>query len=156
MNRLTIVLPIREPENTIAYLMPLQLYLSVYPTIIVKEFTLSEARKYGISKVETEYTLNLDLDNILPEGYIEKAIEILDNNPMVMMVALDYDIIQGHLAFGTSIWRTKFLQANYDWNSDRKVMVHCECIHMMKKVRGKGYLIETLPIRAKHLRRKKV
>lgn len=150
MINLTIVLPIKETEELRTYLMPLHSYLNEYPSIVVNEFSLSEARKYGINRVDTEYTLCLDLDTILPEGYIEKAIKILDNNSNVMVVAIDYEKLQGHLAFGTSIWRTKFLKEHYNWDSEH--IIQCECIHMLRKVIKSGYVIETLPMRAKHLK----
>lgn len=144
--RLTIVLPIKETEELRNYLLSLHSYLTQYPTIIIDEFNLSDARRYGIDKVDTEYTLCLDLDTILPEGYIERAIEILVN-PDVAVVAIDYERLQGHLAFGTSVWKTDILRKLYDWKN-----IDCECIHMWKRVHSSGYLIETLPIRAKHIK----
>lgn len=71
-------------------------------------------------------------------------------DPRVAVVALNYEKPQGHLAFGPSIWRTKILQKLYDYESlkTRK----CECIYMWNKVRGAKYKIETLNMRAKHLK----
>ena len=69
---------------------------------------------------------------------------------IVVVVAIDYEKPQGHLAFGTSIWRTEVLKQLYDWESEK--VGDCECIHMWKKVHCAGLQIETLPYRAKHLK----
>ena len=99
----------------------------------------------GINKVDTEYILCLDDDTILPEGYIEKALGIL-KNPRIVAVAIDYEIPQGHLAFGTSIWRTAELKRLYDYEPKDS---ECECVHMWNKVRGK---LTTLPMVAFHIK----
>lgn len=126
-----------------------------YPLIIIEELNLplSMARKLGIFKVKTKYILNLDSDTVLPEGYIERALKILEENEDVAVIAIDYQYphCQGHLAFGTSIWRTDFLKECYDWTEGTR---KCECSYMWIKVRRKGLRIETLPMRAIHLKGK--
>lgn len=113
------------------------------------------ARRFGLEFVKTKYVLNLDVDTVLPPEYIEKAIEILETHPEVGAVALDYayPYKQNHLAFGTSIWRTKQLKELYDWRltSDQPFGV-CECKYMWTKVEAKGMKVETLPMEAKHLK----
>jgi hypothetical protein len=111
-------------------------YVDCYKYFLGK---LSVARRMGIDMVNTEYTLNLDVDTFLPNGYIEKALEILQNNIDIQAVALDYDKPQGHLAFGTSLWRTKTLKEQYDWNEETKT---CECLYMWNKINGK---VATVP-----------
>lgn len=114
-----------------------------------KNMKFWEARNYLLSKVQSKYVLNLDVDTILPEGYIEKTLEILENNPEVGAIAIDYETLQGHLSFGTSIWRTDILKKYYDWNSTQR---ECECIYMWNKIRANGLKMETLSLRAKHLK----
>lgn len=113
------------------------------------------ARRFGLEFVKTEYVLNLDVDTILPEGYVEQAIEILEKNPDVYVVALNYPLEsnQTHLAFGTSIWRTEQLKELYDWRltADQKFGM-CECRYMWSKLKEKGFRKETLPMTAIHLK----
>lgn len=47
---------------------------------------VSTARNTGISVAAGKYILPLDADDLISPDYIEKAIEILDNNPQVKMV----------------------------------------------------------------------
>ena len=93
-----------------------------------------KARKEGLKRVESEYVLNLDADTILPEDYIEEAIHLLNVNPQVYAVALDYQFpfTQGHLAFGTSVWRTEVLRRLYNFEPGDQ----CECIYMWNKIQG--------------------
>ena len=126
--------------------------------LIIEEpnLSLSEARKLGISKVKTKYILNLDSDTILPENYIEQALEILEKNEDVVAVAIDYEKLQGHYAFGTSIWKTDILQQTYDWNGIKEIPI-CECICMWIHIHNlDGKRMETLPMRAIHLKNRKV
>ena len=125
-----------------------------YPLMMIErpDLSLPLARKLGISQVETKYTLNLDSDTILPDGYIEQALEILEKNQDVVAVAIDYEKLQGHYAFGTSIWRTNILQELYDWRGYTREIPICECVCMWQKLRASGGVLETLPTRAKHLK----
>ena len=47
---------------------------------------VSTARNLGISKAEGTYILPLDADDLIAEDYIEKAVDILDNDNQVKMV----------------------------------------------------------------------
>jgi glycosyltransferase involved in cell wall biosynthesis len=104
------------------------------------------ARRFAVEFVKTKYILNLDVDTILPPKYIEKAIEVLEEHPDTLVVAIDYEEQQGHLSFGTSIWRTEQFKDLYDWHP---ALPLCECKWMWEKVNGK---VETLPMKAKHLK----
>lgn len=99
------------------------------------------SRRFGYEFVRTEYILNLDVDTILPDGYVEKAIQIMDSDLSIGAVALDYaaPFMQSHLAFGTSIWRTVELRALYDWRmTSGQSEDLCECRYMFKKVEAMG------------------
>jgi hypothetical protein len=121
--------------------------------VINQDTSLSFSRRFALEFVKEKYVLCLDVDTILPEDYIDKALKILESRPEVAVIAIDYEESQGHYAFGTSIWKTDVLKKLYDWrlnnNTDSSM---CECIYMWKKVRGNNYKIETLPMRAKHLK----
>lgn len=112
------------------------------------------ARRFGLEYVKTEYVLCLDVDTVLPPQYIEKAIELLENNSNIGVVALFYELSpQEHLAFGTSIWRTEYLKEIYDWRmsyppTDSRI---CECKYMWDKVLKNGKKVETLPMKAIHI-----
>ena len=106
--------------------------------------------------VKTKYVLNLDSDTILPKKYVEIALNLFEFDSDIAVIALDYEETQGHLAYGTSIWRTEILKKLYDWREHPAE--DCECIHMWKKVHMWNSVhqtklrIGTLPYRAKHLR----
>lgn len=113
------------------------------------------ARRFGLEFVKTKYVLNLDVDTVLPEGYVEKAIEILETRPEVGAVALNYAAphIQSHLAFGTSVWRTEQLKELYDWRlAPDQSANKCECEYMWGKLAKKNLKVETLPMEAVHLK----
>jgi len=112
-------------------------------------YDLSLARHRGIGIVKTKYVLNLDVDTILPPTYVTEAIAILEADDKVACVAIDYEKLQGHYAFGTSVWRSGVLKQLYDWKCG---MGTCECIYMWSKVIKAGYRLETLPYRARHLK----
>jgi len=114
------------------------------------EVDMPTARKLGYERVQTEFTLNLDDDNVLNPNYLTQAIQLLRANAKVVAVAIDYEKLLGHLGFGTSVWRSAALKELYDWRRDNDR--RCECVYMWQKVLGKGLLIETLPYRAKHLK----
>lgn len=113
------------------------------------------ARRFGLEFVKTKYVLCLDVDTILPAHYIEDALHILESEPEVGTIALDYaeSYKQGHLAFGTSIWRTELLKELYDWRltANQKVNV-CECSYMWNKLVKKNMKVKTLPLEATHLK----
>lgn len=109
---------------------------------------MAEARKECIAQVESDYCLCLDMDTDLPDGYIEEAIGLLQNNDKLSCIALDYEKSQGHYAFGTSIWKTEVLNKLYDYDGYTEL---CECMFMYHKVLVNGYLIDTIgKYRAKH------
>jgi len=115
---------------------------------ITKDATLAEARKLCYAEVETRFTLNLDDDTVLPKQYVEEALKLLEQ-PEVIVVAIDYEKIQGHYAFGTSLWKSEWLKKLYDWKDKSG---KCECLWMWAKVHRAHKRIETLPYRAKHLK----
>lgn len=170
---LTILIPVCEsPEIVEKFIEGNEKILSKYPVIVVNKkggelfemFALVVfnqntsfwfARRFGLEFVKTKYVLNLDVDTILPEGYVEQAIEILENNPDVYAVALNYpkESNQTHLAFGTSIWRTEQLKELYDWRlTSNQTEAFCECRYMWTKLKEKGLRKETLPMTATHLK----
>lgn len=113
------------------------------------------ARRFGLEFVKTKYVLCLDVDTVLPPFYIESAISILESNPEVGAIALDYAAPrhQNHLAFGTSIWRTEQLKELYDWKlNSNPENLPCECKYMWNKVEKKGLKIMTLQMEATHLK----
>jgi len=172
MNNLTIVIPVLEDPKVIKdFIIGNEKILTENRVIVVnrkggeelkpfstkwisRESTFWDARREGLDLVETEYTLCLDSDTILPEGYIEEALTILQLRRFVAVVAIDYEDLQGHLAFGTSIWRTVILKDLYDWSKNKDNSPKgCECVHMWSKVRRSKFKVETLSnIRAKHLK----
>ncbi|MDH5375921.1 MAG: hypothetical protein OEW95_08925 [Candidatus Bathyarchaeota archaeon] len=170
--KITIALPVFEdPEIVAKFIDGNKEILEKYPLIVIdrnggealKEYAsfyrktccptiglpLGSSRGFLIGRVETEFTLNLDVDVLLPKHFVKESLKKFED-PKVAVVALDYENLQGHLAFGPSIWRTEILQNLYDWGlwKTRK----CECIYMWGKVRGAKYKVETLGMRAKHLR----
>jgi len=132
-----------------------------------QDLRMWEARKLGYAEVTTKFTLNLDSDTILPLEYVKEALEILKNDK-AEAVAIDYEKLQGHYAFGTSIWKTEQLKKLYDYEinlvSDGKIVKvgsrtystlnngWCECTYMWRKLKLSGGRLETLPFRAKHLK----
>jgi hypothetical protein len=110
---------------------------------------LGSSRRFLIRRVQTEFTLNLDVDVLLPKNFVTKALTRFADSK-VAAVALDYENSQGHLAFGPSLWRTKILQELYNWEIWKTK--ECECIYMWKKAHQANYKIKTLNMRAKHLK----
>lgn len=170
--KITIALPVFEdPEIMAKFIEGNKEILEKYPLIVIdrkggealKEYAsfyrktccpaiglpLGSSRRFLIGRVQTEFTLNLDVDVLLPKHFVKESLKKFED-PKVAVVALDYENPQGHLAFGPSIWRTEILQNLYDWGlwKTRK----CECIYMWGKVRGAKYKIETIGMRAKHLK----
>ena len=170
MNNLTIVIPVFEDPKIVKEFMIGNRDILVDNELVVinkkggeelkpfsnwveKDTPFWEARKEGLDQVETEFVLCLDADTILPEGYVEEALRILQLRRMVAVVAIDYEDLQGHLAFGTSVWRTQLLKDLYDWRlNGGNPPGRCECFYMWSKVKKSGFKVETLNMRAKHLK----
>ena len=123
-----------------------------FPIVISRTVGLGKARRECIDKVTTPYCLILDLDTVLPDEYLDYALWILHDNNDVAVVAIDYEKLQGHLAIGTSVWRTKILKKLYDYQNYKGEL--CECVFMLHKVLQNNYKIETLNYRAIHLKEK--
>jgi hypothetical protein len=126
-----------------------------------------EARKIGYGKVKTFFTLNLDADTVLPEGYVQESLNHLRKN-LCDVLAIDYDPPQGHCAFGTSIWRTDLLKKLYDYPPkavEKLIKVgkqewitafqngFCECTYMWARLIRSGGRLETLAYKATHLKK---
>jgi len=116
------------------------------------------ARRFGLEFVKTKYVLCLDVDTILPHQYIEQAIELLEKDSKIGAVALWYALPdkQLHTAFGTSIWRTEELKKLYDWRLTNPPtdINKCECEYMWGKLAKAGLRVETLSMKAIHLKNK--
>jgi len=110
------------------------------------EMQLDKARKLAIQKTETSFASIIDIDTLLPQGYIKSALKILQQNK-ADAVAIDYKPPQGHLAFGTSLWKTLTLQQLYDWQMGSRF---CECIHMWRRIHQNKFKLATLPLYARH------
>jgi len=164
-NILTIVIPVKNPLDIDSFISGNKIYLEKYNVIVIdsngagkelkgyssyinKEMSMTQARKVGYSLVITPYTLNLDVDTILPNNFIDFALSLLKNKNVVV-VAIDYENCQGHYAFGTSLWKTDILKKLYDYKEGN---ILCECIFMWRKVLQNKNKIETLPLRAIHLK----
>ena len=134
---------------------------------IQKQVPMWEARKLGYEEVRTPFTLNLDADTILPEGYVQESLDLLRES-MCDAVAIDYDPPQGHYAFGTSIWRTALLRKLYNYPPKavgKLIKVgkqewvtafqngFCECTYMWARLLRSGGKLETLGYRAIHIRK---
>ena len=166
-NLITIVIPVKEKESIVGEFLlknmelltqckvvvinreggkELEAFADFYTTMPLR---MTDARKHGYNRVTTPFILNLDVDNILPKGYIDEALLLLQNQEDVAVVAIDYEKCLGHLGFGTSLWRTEVLKAFYDY---REGNVLCECSYMWRKVHQAKLKIETLPYRAGHLK----
>lgn len=172
---LTIVISVKEYRGiSQKFLESNKEVLVKYPTIVIdsgggellkkycflyirKEVPFWEARKLGYSKVKTPFILNLDADVIVPKGYVEKALEILKQQKILGAVSIffeDEDVAglrshKGILEFGVSLWKTELLKSLYDY---RKPNSCCECIYMWRQLEKAGFRLETLPMRAKHLK----
>jgi cellulose synthase/poly-beta-1,6-N-acetylglucosamine synthase-like glycosyltransferase len=166
-NLITIVIPVKEKESIVGEFLLKNMELLTQCKVIVidreggkqlKEFSdiyergiirMTVARKHAYSLVKTPFILNLDVDNILPKGYVDEALLILQNQEDVAVVAIDYEKCLGHYGFGTSLWRTELLKAFYDYKEENAL---CECVYMWRKVHQAKLKIETLPYRAGHLK----
>jgi glycosyltransferase involved in cell wall biosynthesis len=163
---LTIVIPVKKPLHIERFISENLDYLNKYRVIVIdsgggeklsgvatiylnQNLSLSEARKIGINMVTSPFILNLDSDTILPKNYLNDAfclLKIEENK----VVALDYEISQGHYAFGTSIWKTNILKKLYNYQEKSPL---CECVYMWRRLIGESkFKLETLPYRANHLK----
>lgn len=132
--------------------------------------SLWDARKLGYEAVDTPFVLNLDSDVVLPTAYIPTALKILQTEKVGAVTMFFKDWITRHigvLSYGVSIWRTELLKKLYDYNpaSLSKTVIklspshfvhvgfpYCECLYMWEKLLKSGYELETVCMRAKHLR----
>jgi cellulose synthase/poly-beta-1,6-N-acetylglucosamine synthase-like glycosyltransferase len=114
------------------------------------------ARKYALNYIKSKYVLNLDADTILPDGYIEKAIELLEKCSNIGMVNINYQkpYTQNHGAFGTSIMRVEDMKKLYDYSPLDYPNCICECKYMEDKVLKAGMSTVTLEFQALHLKGK--
>jgi cellulose synthase/poly-beta-1,6-N-acetylglucosamine synthase-like glycosyltransferase len=145
-----------------------------YSTYYLKDSAnLTGARKIGYALAQTPYILNLDCDVKIPKGYIDEALLLLQNNPNVGAVSIFYNNInhcQGALEYGISMWRTELLKRLYDFSfdmtNDGKIIKireglfatlnngWCECTYMWRQLKNAGFKLETLKVKAKHLKEK--
>ena len=141
---------------------------SIATTYLRKNVPFWIARKLGYEHVQTEHILNLDADVVIPKGYIKEAIEILKKADAVSIFYEDVAHCQGALEFGVSIWKTEVLRKLYDFSMDKvmdgkivkvgamaySTLNHgwCECTYMFRKLKMAGGRLETLPMRAIHLK----
>jgi len=172
---LSIVIPVKNPckGDLEAFIEKNKAYFARYPTIVIdsgggeplrpystgyfkQDLTLCEARKLGYSFVSTEFTMNLDCDVLIPDHYIEEALLLLETNWKVACVSIFYkDVEHNHatLEYGVSIWRTVTLKDLYDYNP-MHARSFCECSWLWLKVLRAGLKIETLPVRAIHIKQR--
>jgi len=184
MHDLTIVIPVRAPHDLDGFIKGNSSILSITKKVVVdsgdgdplrllpntlwlqRQVPMWEARRQGYEEVKTPFTLNLDADTVLPNGYVRESLNILRENSCDA-VAIDYDPPQGHYAFGTSIWRTDMLRKLYDYPPkavEKLIKVgkqewitafqngFCECTYMWARLLRSGGKLETLGYRATHLK----
>jgi len=170
---LTVVIPIKEQKGiTQAFLESNKwVFIKYHPVVIdsgggealksysriyiKKDIPFWEARKLGYSLVKTPFTLNLDADVIVPNGYVQGGLELLEQaNIGAVSIFFEDDGAGlrphwGTLQYGISLWRTELLKRLYDYERSNG---YCECVYMWRKLEQNGFRIETLPMRAKHLK----
>jgi len=146
---ITIVTPVKRQADLERFKF-LESWVKECTIIIERAGNLSEARKRGINKVETPFTLNLDVDCRIDAYVLAKMRAELLKDPRVAVVALDFEQPMGHLGFGCSLWRTTILKDLYNWKENDG---QCECLYMWNRVKIRNCLIETIPERVKHLRK---
>ena len=185
MHDLTIVIPVKDPPDLQRFVRENLEVLSASKKVVVdsgggeqlgrlpntllfhKQVPMWEARRIGYEEVRTPFTLNLDADTILPNGYVLGSLNVLRKNSCDA-VAIDYDPSQGHYAFGTSIWRTELLKKLYDYPPkavEKLIKVgeqewitafqngFCECTYMWARLIRSGGRLETLGYKATHLKK---
>lgn len=184
MHDLTIVIPVKNPPDIERFIIENFQILNASRKVVVdsgggeplkvlpdtlwiqRQVSMWEARKIGYREVKTSFTLNLDVDTVLPEGYVEDALHLLRENSCDA-VAIDYEPPQGHYAFGTSIWRTELLKKLYDYPPkavEKLISVgkqewvtafqngFCECTYMWARLLRSGGKLESLGYRAVHIK----
>lgn len=183
---ITVVIPVKNPINLSEFIKRNETILLSNIVVVIdsgggellkdyadiylqRNMTLTEARKYGYSFVNTEYTLNLDSDVVFPSSFIDFALSLLNEHGNVGAVSIFYENVvhcQGSLEFGISLWRTKLLKELYDFSFQKNGQIvkvgpshfaslnngWCECNYMWRKLKNAGWRLETLPVRAIHLR----
>ena len=185
MHDLTIVIPVKNPPDLQRFVRENLEVLSASKKVVVdsgrgeqlgrlpntllfqKQVPMWEARRIGYEEVRTPFTLNLDADTILPNGYVLDSLNVLRKNSCDA-VAIDYDPPQGHYAFGTSIWRTELLKKLYDYPPkavEKLIKVgeqewitafqngFCECTYMWARLIRSAGRLETLGYKATHLKK---
>jgi len=185
MHDLTIVIPVKDPPDLERFIRENLEVLSASKKVVVdsgrgeqlgrlpntllfeRQVPMWEARRIGYEEVRTPFTLNLDADTILPNGYVLDSLDVLRKNSCDA-VAIDYDPPQGHYAFGTSIWRTELLKKLYNYPPkavEKLIKVgeqewitafqngFCECTYMWARLIRSGGRLETLGYRATHLKK---
>lgn len=178
---LTIVIPIRKHPFLNEFIERNKGILEKYPVIVIDSFGgealeayadtyikkpihLWSARKLGYSLVKTKYTMNLDSDVIVPTGFIEESIKILESNEKIGVVTTFLQDTnregiahRGVLNFGISIWRTDLLLKLYDYDNMElrrkgRFINYCECLYMWERVIESNFGIEVFNERAVHLK----
>ena len=182
MHDLTIVIPVKYPPDLERFIRENFKILNASWKVVVdsgggeqlkalpntlwiqRQVPMWEARKIGYGEVKTPFTLNLDVDTVLPEGYVQDALNLLREN-LCDAIAIDYDPPQGHYAFGTSVWRTNLLRKLYDYPPkavERLIKVgeqewitafqngFCECTYIWARLIRSGGKLETLSYKAIH------
>jgi len=169
-SNLTIVIPVNEKEEIVEQFIGFNKeYLKNYRVIVInksggealREYAdvyiqssdpLHKARRAGIDLVLTPFALMLDADVILPVFYIKWALVIFANSKDTGAVSIDYHRLQGHLAFGQSVWDTEVLKSLYDWRIVKETKI-CECVWMWGKLNRKTKLnLRTMTLTAGHLK----
>lgn len=185
MHDLTIVIPVKDPPDLQRFVRENLEVLNASKKVVIdsgggellgrlpntilfqRQVPMWEARRIGYEEVRTPFTLNLDADTILPNGYVLDSLNVLRKNSCDA-VAIDYDPPQGHYAFGTSIWRTELLKRLYDYPPkavEKLIRVgeqewitafqngFCECTYMWARLIRSGGRLETLGYKATHLKK---
>lgn len=106
------------------------------------EGRLWEARRRLAERARCDLVLNLDADNILPQGYLKAAMDIFERLPNVGAVALMYvaPYDHGHLGFGTSLIPRELMLKYYDYRGGAV----CECRYMWNKLEAQGFQVVTV------------
>lgn len=170
IDALTICTPVKEDPSIVEKWLKLnRKILDKYPLVVVDRIGgqvlkdvathyfqvnsgLAFARRFCVEGVTSPYVLCLDADTVVPTLFPDVAVQLLERNPHLGAIALDYERLQGHLAFGASVWRADLLRILYTWRLEGNTNL-CECFYMWNKLKAAGYGLE-IPglMRAKHLK----
>ncbi|MEM3828474.1 MAG: hypothetical protein QXP36_04585 [Conexivisphaerales archaeon] len=187
MHDLTVVIPVKNPPDLERFIKEnFQVLITSWKVVvdsgggeelsklpkslwIQRKVLMWESRKIGYEEVKTPFTLNLDVDTILPDDYVEDVFALLPEDSCDA-VALDYQHLQGHYAFGTSIWRTDLLKKHYDYPpkaAEKLIKVgkrewviafqngFYECTYMWARLIRSKLKLESLEYRALHIEKKR-